>query len=43
MNREIENSTQDKTNPVYLTAKKSVSLMADAGIGDADRIVSKLE
>ena len=43
MNKEVEYSAQARTNPVYLTAKTAVCLMADAGIEDADRIVSKLE
>ena len=41
--KEIENSAQARTNPVYLTAKTAVYLMADAGIADADKIAGKLE
>jgi len=42
MNKEIEYSAQARTNPVFLTGKTAVCLMADAGIEDADKIVSKL-
>ena len=42
MDRETELSAQARTNPVFLTGKTAVCLMADAGIPDADSIVSKL-
>lgn len=42
MGKEIEYSAQARTNPVYLTGKTAVCLMADAGITDADKIVDKL-
>lgn len=42
MIREIEHSVQARTNPIFLTGKTAVCLMADAGIPDADSIVSKL-
>ena len=42
MIKEIEHSVQARTNPIFLTGKTAVCLMADAGIPDADSIVSKL-
>lgn len=39
MSNETEYSLQARTNPVYLTAKTAVCLMADAGIPDAADIV----
>ena len=42
MNKKIELSAQARTNPVFLTGKTAVCLMADAGIPDADSIVNKL-
>ena len=35
-------SAQARTNPVFMTAKTAVCLMAQAGIPDADRIVRRL-
>ena len=43
MNKKIELSAQARTNPIFLTGKTAVCLMADAGIPDADSIVSKLD
>ncbi len=42
MIREIEHSVQARTNPIFLTGKTAACLMADAGIPDADSIVSRL-
>ena len=35
MIKEIEHSVQARTNPIFLTGKTAVCLMADAGIPDA--------
>ena len=43
MNKEIELSAEARTNPIFLTAKTAACLMADAGIPDADSIVSRLD
>ena len=43
MNKEIEFSAEARTNPIFLTAKTAACLMADAGIPDADSIVSRLD
>lgn len=42
MNRDIDYSAQARTNPVFLTAKTAVCLMAEAGIPNAADIVHKL-
>ena len=43
MNHEADYSAQARTNPVFLTAKTAICLMARAGIPDADSIVHRLE
>lgn len=42
MNHEVDYSAQARTNPVFLTAKTAICLMARAGIPDADSIVRRL-
>ena len=42
MNLETDVTLLAGTNPVYLTAKTAVCLMAEAGIPHADEIVQKL-
>lgn len=39
MNHEVDYSVQARTNPVFLTGKTAICLMAKAGISDADSIV----
>lgn len=43
MNHEVDYRAQARTNPVFLTAKTAICLMARAGISDADSIVRCLE
>jgi anti-anti-sigma factor len=43
MKQEIDYDAQARTNPVFLTAKTAICLMADAGIPGADQIVSELK
>lgn len=43
MKQEHDYNAQARTNPVFLTAKTAVCLMADAGILGADQIVSELK
>ena len=38
-NHSVDYSAQARTNPVFMTAKTAVCLMAQAGLPDADRIV----
>lgn len=38
----VDYSAQARTNPVFMTAKTAVCLMAQAGIPDADDIVRRL-
>ena len=42
MKQKPDYNAQARANPVFLTAKTAVCLMADAGIADADKIVDKL-
>lgn len=42
INHKTDYALMAKTNPVYLTAKTAVCLMAEAGIPHADDIVQKL-
>ena len=42
MKQKPDYNAQARANPVLLTAKTAVCLMADAGISDADKIVDKL-
>lgn len=42
MNHEADYSAQARTNPVFLTAKTAICLMARAGIPDAGSIVHSL-
>ena len=42
MKQKPDDNAQARANPVLLTAKTAVCLMADAGISDADKIVDKL-
>lgn len=43
MNHEVDYRAQARTNPVFMTAKTAICLMARAGISDADSIVRCLE
>ena len=42
MDHKIDYSVQARTNPVFLTGKTAICLMARAGIADADSIVHRL-
>ncbi len=43
MNHAVDYSAQARTNPVFLTAKTAICLMARAGLADADKIVRCLK
>ena len=43
MNHEVDYNAQARTNPVFLTAKTAICLMARAGIPNATEIVYRLE
>ena len=43
MNHSVDYSAQARTNPVFLTAKTAICLMARAGLADADKIVRCLK